>query len=1496
MKPLSKLLLFIFVLISLSQIVLADTCTVQGCVLDYYGSDACGIDVNITDSGGGHSEQITSCSGPGYSIICSSNGGYYQGQVTCTQSSSIIISLAYDGTYFGNNNATAAATTTISVNMSETWLGVLPPNITIVNVPTSVNEGDWLNVSFGADDPDNLTLTYYIYRNGTLISTTNESDWLTNYTVAGDWNYSFFVNNTGGGSDEESRIITVNNTNRAPSITVVNAPTSVNEGDWLNVSFGATDLDGDALTYYIYRNGTLVNSTNQSSWLTNYTSVGSYNYTFYVNDTYGTYDLDSRIITITNTNRAPNITLVTAPTSVNEGDAINVSFTVDDLDTDDTLYYYIYRNGTLVSNTSSNGWLTNYTSVGSYNYTFFVNDTHGASDTESRIITINNTNRAPNITLITAPTSIDEGDWLNVSFTVNDPDTDDTLYYHIYRNGTLVSSTNESTWLTNYTTAGQYNYTFYVNDTYGASDLENRTIIVNETILIITAYDIYSPGVPVTIIGVFGPSVLVNLSILNASNVSVYSDQQTCTADGNATFLWPNSGTPYGNYTLVVHDVANPAHNSSRPGMIIPPFGFVATGELFDYNLSFVNGTVYLKHLNGTIVAVDDGQYNFTLDWGREYIFDTEPDLPGLERVTIVGIANEGDSGDVLGVDEPPSNQTIGDKNVTFDQVVAFFPAIENYDFINITINHSASDLFAAYKCLSWNFTERTCAGGNWTKVKYIEEGEGLTTITFYPGDPGASVGSTCGDGELDPGETCGNCPADACPIVTLISPQNNTDLNYPTVNFTFNVTSAFPLESCDLVVDNVINKTTTDVPRNETNNITSWINIGQHDWSINCIDNESSTGNSTIYNLTLTDITPPWWDPLPTSQTANEKTLFSYDVNATDDFGVYTYSVNDSSFNINSDGLITNATGLGVGVYWLNISVNDTSGNQNFTVINITIADITNPSVSTIQPTSIDEDSAINYNATVSDNVNVTSCNLFIGGVLNGSMNIVGSIASRTVTVNTPGNYQILANCSDAAGNYNDTSVTSLNINDVTPPTWDQTPSNQVVEYPTSLIYDVNASDNSAIDSYFVNDSKFDIDSSGVITNATSLSVGIYSVNISVNDTSNNLLSILITITVQDTLAPTWDQTPTDQTARIDRVFSYDVNATDPSGIDQYFINDTTNFAINSSTGEITNATGLSLGNYSLNISVNDTYGKLLSTIITITVLVADTSSPVISNVDSTTTNETATITWTTDDPSNSTAEYWIPSSSALSTTGSALVTSHSISLIGLQNFTLYYYNLTSCNEYGNCSTSGPYYFITEQNVPPTTVVREVEVEVRRRSPSTGIVVMPCSEDWTCSDWTACQPDGTQTRSCYDSADCGTDLFMPEEVQSCEYEAEVRVPAFKMPSINIRALLDQIQASLTIWMLALFALIIVAITVIATISLRRKQEEVPKAIPEIKPTQTEPASAKPDVSADDALAKLNALKAYVTYELDQGFSKEEVIKKLQENGWPENIINSLLK
>jgi hypothetical protein len=93
-----------------------------------------------------------------------------------------------------------------------------------------------------------------------------------------------------------------------------------------------------------------------------------------------------------------------------------------------------------------------------------------------------------------------------------------------------------------------------------------------------------------------------------------------------------------------------------------------------------------------------------------------------------------------------------------------------------------------------------------------------------------------------------------------------------------------------------------------------------------------------------------------------------------------------------------------------------------------------------------------------------------------------------------------------------------------------------------------------------------------------------------------------------------------------------------------------------------------------------------------------SDTTPPAISGVyGSSITASTATITWTTDEASNSQIEYGTTTSYGSSTAlNSSMVTSHSQTLSGLAPDTLYYYRVRSSDAAGNLAMLGGFTFRT--------------------------------------------------------------------------------------------------------------------------------------------------------------------------------------------------------
>ena len=102
--------------------------------------------------------------------------------------------------------------------------------------------------------------------------------------------------------------------------------------------------------------------------------------------------------------------------------------------------------------------------------------------------------------------------------------------------------------------------------------------------------------------------------------------------------------------------------------------------------------------------------------------------------------------------------------------------------------------------------------------------------------------------------------------------------------------------------------------------------------------------------------------------------------------------------------------------------------------------------------------------------------------------------------------------------------------------------------------------------------------------------------------------------ITVSDTIdidkaSPHWTEPLLDHTIQEGDDFRYHLHATDYSGLDTWWVNDTAHFAVDDA-GVVTNMTFLQAGTYSVEVFVNDTLGNVLSGIFTLRVIGSSTST----------------------------------------------------------------------------------------------------------------------------------------------------------------------------------------------------------------------------------------------------------------------------------------------
>ncbi|MBI2133570.1 PGF-pre-PGF domain-containing protein [Candidatus Woesearchaeota archaeon] len=142
-----------------------------------------------------------------------------------------------------------------------------------------------------------------------------------------------------------------------------------------------------------------------------------------------------------------------------------------------------------------------------------------------------------------------------------------------------------------------------------------------------------------------------------------------------------------------------------------------------------------------------------------------------------------------------------------------------------------------------------------------------------------------------------------------------------------------------------------------------------------------------------------------------------------------------------------------------------------------------------------------------------------------------------------------------------------------------------------------------------------------------------------------------------------------------------------------------TTNSTINATrTWFAVNGT-LANGTYSYNFScTNSNTGDVGNSTIG-TLRINDLSAPLFNQTPAaaSVTTSGGTITWHTNERTNTTLSHGTSSSSFSSnSTETGFITEHSVSLGSLSSSTTYYYNVTACDNVGNCNTTGPFSFTT--------------------------------------------------------------------------------------------------------------------------------------------------------------------------------------------------------
>lgn len=299
---------------------------------------------------------------------------------------------------------------------------------------------------------------------------------------------------------------------------------------------------------------------------------------------------------------------------------------------------------------------------------------------------------------------------------------------------------------------------------------------------------------------------------------------------------------------------------------------------------------------------------------------------------------------------------------------------------------------------------------------------------------------------------------------------------------------------------------------------------LGSHNVRYYVQDIVGNVNNSVTDSFNVVDITTPLFNPALVNQTVELGQSFVYDVNATDLSLPIIYTIDNANFSIDSQGTITNAGLIPVGIYSLIVSAKDSQNNTASVPLTITVQDTIAPIWNPVPENQYAElGSSFSYQVNADDLQTVNyAINATYGA---GTSFTVG--ADGTISNTTPlalGLYNIQVAATDLSSNANSTEF-SVNVTDTIPPEWLEA-QNKQMQYNGTLNYQVIADDLQSI-VYTIKEIGTEVVTfvinavTGVITNIITPSLGAHELEVNATDASGNVNSTRIGVFVDDPYSP---------------------------------------------------------------------------------------------------------------------------------------------------------------------------------------------------------------------------------------------------------------------------------------------------------------------------------------------------------------------------------------
>ncbi|MCK5043651.1 hypothetical protein KAR52_01450, partial [Candidatus Pacearchaeota archaeon] len=953
-------------------------------------------------------------------------------------------------------------------------------------VATPITYGTAVDYSGSESDSGDNDCYYSLKREGVEIDTESSVE-DTTILGAGTWDYNYST--VGGvnyseGSDFDSLV--VEQAMPEGSISIGTSP--IIFGTAGDVEGTETNSGDDDVDYKLYRDNVSVDNPDLTTL-----GVGSYHYIY--NATAGVNwtnnaSMDEFILTVTQAgdtfevllnNAAENLT-VTFPQQVNVTVSNNLTTVTIDV------------NGTTFTSGSNytlgvGVWFVNVTTAGNQNYTTNESDWY---------ITVNEA----------MPTGSITGNSPIIFGTVGDVDViesntgDDDVGYELYRDNVSVSKPDE-------TILGVGSYHYIYNATAGTNWTNNASM--DEFILTVTqAGDTFT-----TLIN--GNADNETVTFPQQVNVSVSNNLTTATIDVNGTTFISGS-----NYTLGVgvwfvnvSTAGNQNYTTNESDWYITVNQ--GAGEVYAWvnnarsNFTTTNESSQNIWLNATL-DVGEGDielwFNGTLyDSGASPLFNLTNLTLGFYNVTAVydGNANYSSDREIwwINITDTPSDAS--------PTVSIVYPQNTIYTVNVFQLNYTVSDDYGLDKCW-WSINEGvsnetiTC-GNNVTDLTSIE---GSNIWTVWAND---SEGQENSDSVTFTKDTI-------YPSVSLLTESPSDPATYFSgVKYEFNATITDTNLEVVLIEFNGTNYTPSNVVGDIYNFSISDLSEGTYNyyWYVN--DTHGNVNNSESGDYIIGKATPAGSISTGTSP-INYGTVG--DVEGTES----NTGDGDVLYKLHREGVeVSNpdTTTLGAGTWNY---IYNTSGGQNYSAVASldTFALTVNQIASSINLTlngtqgnvTVNQGDSIDLNCSTMTGDSGAFLVLYKDGAIianetsplkNGTS--FGSVGEENITCVYEGtqNYTTISQT---------WFVNVTEIPDIILPYFtDNTPQNQTIIYNTDLAYNINATDIIGFDCFTINDTRFKINCSGYLENNTRLGVALYNLNVTINDTSNNLNSSYFWINV---------------------------------------------------------------------------------------------------------------------------------------------------------------------------------------------------------------------------------------------------------------------------------------------------------------------------------------------------------------------------------------------